>query len=185
MTAPMIAAPIPLPVSFGTTTAAATPTTMWAAVLGGPPGVSGVGPAGRVAEVAHEGAPGLAERHPFLAPVHPDGDRDPGEAADVVARPVVQQGQQQVPLVSGVEGRDGAVPFACGPLLRLVEQPVLGPVADEPRRDLVACGAAVADQVADRARLGDEVHALEITRNWRSFNGTGHNPAGDTDMETS
>jgi hypothetical protein len=33
MTAPMIAAPIPLPVSFGTTTAAATPTAMWAAVL--------------------------------------------------------------------------------------------------------------------------------------------------------
>ena len=33
MTAPIIAAPIPLPVSLGTTTAAATPTTMWAAVL--------------------------------------------------------------------------------------------------------------------------------------------------------
>lgn len=39
MTAPMIAAPIPLPVSFGTTTAAATPTTMWAAVLVAPVGL--------------------------------------------------------------------------------------------------------------------------------------------------
>jgi hypothetical protein len=63
---------------------------------GGPRAVLGVGPAGRVAEVTHEGAPGLAERYPFLALVHLDGDRDPGDAADAVARPVVQRSQQQV-----------------------------------------------------------------------------------------
>src|SRR5260221_2076395 len=49
--------------------------------------------------------------------------------------------------------------------LRVVEEAALRPVADHAGARLVAPGGGVCDHVVDRARLGDELHAMEITPN--------------------
>ena len=57
--------------------------------------------------------------------------------------------------------------FAGGPLLRVVEQASLGPVPDQPHVGPIAVRESIGDQVCDRAGLGDLLHAMEITLDWR------------------
>src|ERR1017187_2050772 len=64
----------------------------------------------RITDPGQEGAPRLAEWHPLITPVHPDPDRDPGQAADAVPRPFGQQGQQEHALIRRVERLARALP---------------------------------------------------------------------------